>query len=242
MSTVLPMVRPAPTGQNGSSQAGATVWVLHREADAVAQVKELAPVLHASVEAVRSLAEVRERADEHGWGCILVDYAAFRSDLQGQGAEFSEERPAYPLVVWSSQLDVPVSVEAMKLGAIDVLRKPADNGSLAGAVKNALRIGRERLLKWQESQTVLRHYEQLSDAEKAVLSLVLQGFTNKEIATQVDCSLRTVEARRQRILRTMQSENAIDLAVLLSRHGVMDRALEAPIAPPVESELQTNVS
>jgi DNA-binding NarL/FixJ family response regulator len=68
--------------------------------------------------------------------------------------------------------------------------------------------------------------EGLSESEKLVLSLVMKGRTNKEIATQLDCSLRTVESRRHKILRLMQTDNAITLAALLGRHGMIDQIVE----------------
>jgi FixJ family two-component response regulator len=120
----------------------------------------------------------------------------------------------------------------MKWGALDVLRKPLDNGALATVLQNALRTARDRFLRWQEYRAVVKQFSQLSASEKSVLSLVMQGRTNKEIASKLDCSLRTVEARRQRILRIMETENAIELAVVLARHGLMDVAVGLPVPAP----------
>jgi FixJ family two-component response regulator len=217
---------------NGNPTLPAKVLLLHRDADAAAAVSELFQSVPVTVTQVTSFRELLEQADERTWGCVLVDYAAFRSEVLAHVAAFAKERPAYPFIVWSSQLEIPLGVEAMKWGAIDVLRKPIDNGALATVLQNTLRTARDRFARWQEYRAVTKQFAQLSASEKSVLSLVMQGRTNKEIASKLDCSLRTVEARRQRILRVMETENAIELAVVLARHGLMDAAVAVPAPVP----------
>jgi len=230
MSAVLPMVRAANSVHAGNPAGAAKVLVFHKDADAVGFVAELAHQLHASVTPVSSFRDLLDRADERGFGCVLVDYAACRAEVLEQVAAFTHDRPGYPLVVWSGQLEIPLSVEAMKWGALDVLRKPLDNAAIPSVVENALRVGRERQARWNEYRAVVKQLGLLSANEKAVMSLVMQGRTNKEIALEVDCSLRTVEARRHRLLATMQSENAIELAVVLARHGLIDDVINSPTA------------
>jgi len=234
MSAVLPMFRAGVANSgNGTASLPAKVLLLHRDADAATSVSELlqstAPVAVAQVGSFRDLLE---QADERTWGVVLVDFGAFRSDVLAHAPGFMKDRPAYPFVAWSSQLEIPLGVEAMKLGFADVLRKPLDNGALSTVLQTTLRTARERFVSWQEYRQVVKQFGQLSASEKSVLSLVMQGRTNKEIASRLDCSLRTVEARRQRILRVMGTENAIELAVVLARHGMMDEAVGAPAAAP----------
>jgi FixJ family two-component response regulator len=150
---------------------------------------------------------------------------------------FVEQYPGYPVIVWSSQLEIPLSVEAMKLGAIDVLRKPLDNGALPGVLKGALHLAAQRLEESAEARNLARRYQSLPHSEKAVLALIMKGRTNKEVSHELDCSLRTVEAKRQRVLRTMQAENALELAAILSRHGLMDKALEVQTSPKSEDRV-----
>jgi two-component system response regulator FixJ len=248
MSSVLPMFRSgisllsghAPG--TGAASLPAKILLLHRDADSAAAVSEVTQAVPASVVTVGSVRELLEQADDRTYGCVLVDYAAFRSEVLAHIASFAKERPAFPFIVWSSQLEIPLGVEAMKWGAVDVLRKPLDNGALATVLQNALRTARDRFLRWHEYRAVVKQFGQLSASEKSVLSLVMQGRTNKEIASKLDCSLRTVEARRQRILRIMETENAIELAVVLARHGLMDAAVGLPVPAPAANPWGDRVS
>jgi two-component system, LuxR family, response regulator FixJ len=228
MSAVLPFRSGA---QASGTHLPAKVLVLHRDADAAATVGEVVQSTPSNIVQVLSFRELLDQADDRTYGVVLLDYASFRSEALAHVAAFLKERPAYPIVVWSSQLELPLGVEAMKWGASDVLRKPADNAALGAVLQNTLASAREALARWQEYRKVVKHFGQLTPSEKAVLSLVMQGRTNKEIAAKLDCSLRTVEARRQRILRVMETENAIELAVVLARHSLMDVAIQ-PVAAP----------
>jgi FixJ family two-component response regulator len=186
---------------------------------------------------VRSLEDLVPAADESSWGCVLVDGTLLSGDDGDRLVSLGRERPGFPWLLWAAELDVPGTVKAIKQGAVEVLRNPNDNAALPAAIQEAVRVGRERFDAWCQHRDIVKQLDQLSASEKHVLALVLQGRTNKEIATQLDFSLRTIEARRQRVLNIMQAQNAIETAVMLARHGLMDEVLEA--AKPADASPQT---
>ena len=187
--------------------------------------------LDAELWIIDNVDELANYVDEGSWGCLVADPLALNEQDKIRLSTFVRDFPSFPLVVWSPSLERRSAVDAIRAGAFDALHNPEDDAQLPAALSDALRTGREKLEAWREHREVARRLENLQPKERKVLALVLQGRTNKEIATELDYSLRTVEARRQRILRTMQAENAIDLAVLLSRRGLIDEALEAPQEP-----------
>jgi FixJ family two-component response regulator len=173
--------------------------------------------------AVSHPAELASCASEADWGCVVAGDGVADGHALETVARFTKERPGFGWIVWSSKLDWPAAVRAMQLGAMHVLRCLQDDEALPGSLASAIRLGRERLPAWRQESDVRRRFCELSESERQVLALVMEGRTNKEVALQLDFSLRTVEFRRQRILRVMQTENVVTLAALLARHGVLDQ-------------------
>jgi FixJ family two-component response regulator len=221
MRTVMPILR-TENGQNGPGR----VLVLGRTA--AAEVQRAVTGLAAEIWVVDAVDELLSCVDENAWGCLVADPHSFTSEDQVRICALTRDWPGFPFIVWSPAIELRSAIDALKQGAFDVLQSPMDEAILSPTLAEALRSGRERHEAWRATREMAKRFEQLSLNERSVLALVLQGRTNKEISTQLDFSLRTVEARRQRILKTMQAENAIDLAVLLARHGLVDEALTIP--------------
>ena len=191
------------------------------EVDSKLQV--LAQQEAADLIAVSHPAELARYGSETDWGCVVVGEAAADGHALEIVARFAKQWPGYCWIVWSSKLDWPAAIGAMQLGAINVLRCFQDDDSLPESLATATRLGHERLHSWRQKSDVHRRFDELSKSEKQVLALVMKGRTNKEVALELDLSLRTVESRRQRILRVMQTGNAVTLAALLAQHGMLDQ-------------------
>jgi len=216
----------AENGQNGPAR----VLLLGRSA--AEDVQKAVAGQAAEIWMVDSIPELFACVDEGSWGCLIADSVSLSVEDQAQIHTFLKDWPSFPLIVWSPTLVIRPAVEAVKQGALEALRQTEDEMLLPTAIGDAIRVGRERNEQWRAGREAAKKFQQLSTNERSVLALVLQGRTNKEISTQLDYSLRTVEARRHRVLRTMQTENAIDLAVLLCRHGLIDEALKSPPGEP----------
>jgi FixJ family two-component response regulator len=224
MRTVLPTLR-AETGQDGPGR----ILVLGRAA--AEDVQRSVTGQAAEIWVVDGVDELSACVDPGSWGCLVADPVPLGDGDRHMFSALLRDWPGFPLVVWSANIEVRSAVDVMQQGALQVLRNPEDEALLPSVLADALRSGREKHEAWRASCEAAKKFHQLSADERSVLALLLHGRTNKEISHQLAHSLRTVEARRQRILRTMQTENAIDLAVLLARRGLIDEALILPPQP-----------
>jgi FixJ family two-component response regulator len=144
-------------------------------------------------------------------GCVLLDVRMpGPSGLDLQTA-FGERDDALPIIFLTAQGDIPMSVHAMKAGAIDFLTKPFQREVLLNAVQNALardadnRAARDRL-------SILRsRFNRLSSQERAVFTLVVAGKLNKQIAAELGTTVRTVKAHRAHVMAKMQVTSLAEL-------------------------------
>lgn len=124
-----------------------------------------------------------------------------------------EHWPYVPVLVVSGFGDIPTAMAAVRLGAIDFLEKPLDETTLLPKVTKAL----------AESSVSLVSNNPITEAERRVLELMAEGKTNKEIAGELDRSVRTVENHRQRLMRKLGAATAADLIKIALKAGLLDR-------------------
>src|SRR5437879_11666856 len=113
--------------------------------------------------------------------------------------------------------DVPMSVQAMKGGAIDFLQKPFDENELLSAVERALARGRQARAERAERLIIQRRFDKLTRREREGLGLVVAGLLNKQIALNLGAAEQTVKIHRGRVMPTMQMESVADLGRLTQR-------------------------
>ena len=128
-----------------------------------------------------------------------------------------------PIIFITGHGDVPMSVQAMKAGAVDFLQKPVNDQQLLDAVHRALSRDRQERSQRDRQEAVRRRYRMLTPREQEVLSLVVSGCRNKEIAVELDASERTVKVHRARVMEKMGAESLPDL-VRLSEMLKQDRS------------------
>lgn len=107
----------------------------------------------------------------------------------------------------------------MKLGAIDVLEKPFHPGKFLAAVRNALQIDDQLRASTAEQRSALAQIEKLTADERPVMAGIVRGLTNREIADELDVSLRTVQFRRSSLMATLGLESKSQLIELAQRAG-----------------------
>jgi FixJ family two-component response regulator len=129
-------------------------------------------------------------------GCVVLDVRMpGPSGLDLQEA-FSERDDALPIIFLTGHGDIPMSVRAMKAGAVDFLTKPVQRDALLTAVKNALARDAEARKAREEVGELRSRYESLTASERAVFALVVVGKLNKQIAAELGTAERTVKAHR----------------------------------------------
>ena len=138
-------------------------------------------------------------------------------DLQRQ---LADGRRALPIVFMTGHGDIPMTVEAMKAGAVGFLAKPFRNQDLIDAVKEGLNRDREARTRLAEENDLRKRYDSLTAREREVFALVTAGSLNKQIAHQLGTSERTIKAHRAQVVLKMQADSVADLVRMADKLGI----------------------
>lgn len=153
-------------------------------------------------------------------GCILLDVRMPRMD----GMEVQERlhglRPDLPVIMITGHGDVSMAVRAMKGGAVDFVEKPLREEALLQSVEAALQIARESHRQRSLGASALGNIERLTPREREVMEQLVAGRPNKVIAQALDCSPRTVEIHRARIMEKMDARSLPHLVRLALAAGI----------------------
>jgi two-component system response regulator FixJ len=165
-------------------------------------------------------------------GCIITDVRM--PGLSGLDLlrRLRELHSAVPVIVIAGHGDVPLAVEAMKLGAADFLEKPFDDEALLAAVNVALRDQGASAKRDADRAGIIDRLTTLTARERQVLEGLVAGHPNKTIAFDHDISPRTVEIYRANVMSKMQATSLSDLVRMALIAGMLD---EAPRAEPSKS-------
>ena len=158
-----------------------------------------------------SVAEFLSSPRQNNLGCLVLDVR-----LPGKsGLEFYEDliraNVRLPVVFISGHADVPMSVRAMKAGAVEFLTKPVHHQDLLDAIQQAL--ARDRVRRNEESSiaVVRANFEELTYREREVMALVVAGHPNKKIASDMALSVTTVKLHRGQVMRKMRAPSLAEL-------------------------------
>jgi FixJ family two-component response regulator len=144
-------------------------------------------------------------------GCILLDVlmpGPSGFDLQSAITELDD---ALPIVFLTGHGDIPMSVRAMKAGAVDFLTKPVQRKALLAAVQSALARNAQNRDAMARASELHSRLKTLSARERAVFALVVAGKLNKHIATELGISQRTVKAHRAQVMEKMRVASLAEL-------------------------------
>jgi two-component system response regulator DctR len=122
---------------------------------------------------------------------------------------------ALPVIFLTGHADVPTAVDMVKRGAFDFCEKPFSDNALVDRIEQALKKSGEVLASSREKSQVQARLAELTERERDVMKLVIEGLPNKLIADQLDISVRTVEVHRARVFDKMEVKSAVELANLL---------------------------
>jgi FixJ family two-component response regulator len=125
-----------------------------------------------------------------------------------------------PIVFITGHGDIPMSVRAMKAGAVEFLTKPFRDQDLIDAVQSALQIDRAARLQEAEMAELRQRFASLTPREQEVMGWVVTGLLNKQIASEIGTSEITVKVHRGQMMRKMAAESVADLVRMASRLGV----------------------
>ena len=137
-------------------------------------------------------------------GLALFDKMVERGDTAGM-----------PVIFLTGHADVPTAVATVKRGAFDFCEKPFSDNQLVDRIQTALELSARHIEACRARHELQDRLADLTDRERDVMRLVVEGLPNKLIADQLDISVRTVEVHRARVFDKMQVKSAVELANLL---------------------------
>ena len=126
---------------------------------------------------------------------------------------------ACPVIFLTGHDDVPTAVSAVKRGAFDFVEKPFSNNTLVDRIEQALANSAQELARHREHHARQRRVDDLTEREREVMQLVIEGHPNKRIADELGISVRTVEVHRSRVFEKMEVKSAVELANRLRDGG-----------------------
>jgi two-component system response regulator DctR len=150
-------------------------------------------------------------------GCLLLDVrmpgmsglALFEQLIERQLLD------VLPVIFLTGHADVPTALDSVKRGAFDFCEKPFSDNALVDRIEQALARSSQTLQALRSKQSLQHNLADLTDRERDVMHLVVEGLPNKLIADQLDISVRTVEVHRARVFDKMNVKSAVELANLL---------------------------
>jgi FixJ family two-component response regulator len=149
--------------------------------------------------------------------CLVLDFS-----LPGlNGLELQKrvavELPYLPIIFLTGFGDIPMTVQAMKAGAVEFLTKPFSNESLLRAIKNAIERSRLKLDSEAQIQALRARYSALTIRERQVMALVVTGMLNKEVGDELGITEITVKFHRGNLMRKMKSDSFAELVNMAAR-------------------------
>jgi FixJ family two-component response regulator len=158
------------------------------------------------------------RRDEPG--CIVLDMrmpGLSGLDLQEQLLRADDRMP---IIFVTGHGDVPMTVQAMKQGAVDLLLKPVESGQLLAAIHRALENDRAARFKREELGELQRRLQLLTNREREVMSFVIAGLLNKQIAGELGITEATVKVHRGHVMEKLRVASVAELVTLTQKAGI----------------------
>lgn len=150
-------------------------------------------------------------------GCLVLDVrlpGLSGLDLQ---RELANQGMPIPIIFITGHGDIPMSVEAMKAGAVEFLTKPFRDQQLLDAIAHAIRRNRAERKRKSELAELRTRYESLTAREGEVMALIVKGLLNKQVAAELGMSEVTVKSHRGQVMQKMRAESFADLVRIADR-------------------------
>jgi FixJ family two-component response regulator len=199
-----------------------TVFVVDDDESVRNSLRRLLQSVGLAVEVFASAQAFLHRARPDAPGCLVLDVqlpGLSGLDLQ---TELADTDTPLPIVFLTGHGDIPMSVKAMKAGAVEFLTKPFRQADLVDAIRNALERDRAARQERSELAELRNRYETLTPRERDVMHRIVAGMMNKQIAAEFGTSESTVKEQRAQVMLKMQVITLPDLvriAARLTRHS-----------------------
>lgn len=180
-------------------------------------------LLHATGLTVRTFGSAREflstRLPDIP-ACVVLDVRL--PDLSGLDLqrEMVERGIHVPIIFITGHGDIPMSVQAIKAGAVEFLTKPFRDQDLLDAVRSGIQVDRKARKERAELAELREHHQQLTQREREVMSLVVEGLLNKQIALRLGTSEKTIKIHRSHVMQKMHADSLAELVRMSQKLGI----------------------
>ena len=203
------------------ANAAATVFLVDDDASVRRALTRLIRSAGYEVQAFASAREFldRDRASE-GSNCLVLDVRM--PGLSGLDLQYELQAANIPLpiIFITGHGDIPMSVKAMKHGAVDFLPKPVKDRELLNAIEQALARAKHDYAERLEIEDLKRRLKSLTPREREVMTLVVTGLLNKQIAFELGTVEKTVKVHRARVMEKMEANSVAELVRVAARVGI----------------------
>jgi FixJ family two-component response regulator len=152
--------------------------------------------------------------------CLVLDVSLPHLNGLELQKRIAVDRIDMPIIFITGHGDVPMTVQAMKAGAIEFLTKPFGDDVLLSAIGNAIVRSRTALSQAAQARAVREGYASLTAREREVMALVVRGLLNKQVGGEIGISEITVKAHRGKVMRKMKADSLADLVNMAARLGL----------------------
>ena len=197
-----------------------TVFIIDDDPSARRGLTRLLRAAGAKTESFASARDFLASGNREGSGCIVLDVRMPNITGPELQEELGKAEYCMPIIFISAHTDVPVSVQAMKKGAADFLTKPVDRDDLLEAVRASLAKDAENRAQLKERAAINEYMSLLTPREREVMTYLITGMLNKQIAAELDISVETIKIHRGRVMQKLGIASIAELVRLCEKSGI----------------------
>ena len=188
-----------------------TVFIIDDDRGMRQSIQDLVESVGLRAESFATGEEFLRRKPTHDPSCLVLDVRLPQMSGLDFQRQLAETGVGIPIIFVTAHGDVPMSVRALKSGAVEFLTKPFRDQDLLDAIHQALQRDRTARERQAEIHDLQQRYHALTAREREVMTLVVSGMLNKQIASEIGASEATVKIHRGHVMQKMQAGSVVDL-------------------------------